>query len=77
MLRISHFYSYQMHIISHFFSPTGEASSPTPGASANAEPSRWDPTNSALNSALDGGTELERTRAYGTDGICILRDDSI
>jgi hypothetical protein len=49
----------------------------SPGASAgtNAERSRWDPTMSPLNIGLEGISDRERTRTYGTDMACISDDD--
>ena len=49
--------------------------SPGAGSGANAERSRWDPTMSPLNIGLEGISDRERTRAYGTDKICISDDD--
>ena len=45
------------------------------GSGTNAERSRWDPTISPLNIGLEGISDRERTRAYGTDKICISDDD--
>lgn len=49
--------------------------SPGAGSGANAERSRWDPTMSPLNIGLEGISDRERTRAYGTDKICFSDDD--